>query len=119
MAKDSKFGAAFKSARASGKKEFSFNGKKYNTKTSDDTKKTPVPADKPKASESTGPKTRPRNQAADKNKTVTAKSTEAPAKAAPKKESPMAIETGSKARNQEKARLAARPGTQPRVTKKK
>lgn len=33
MAKNSKFGAAFKAAKASGKKEFSFGGKKYNTKT--------------------------------------------------------------------------------------
>lgn len=32
MAKLSKFGAAFKAARAAGKKEFSFGGKKYNTK---------------------------------------------------------------------------------------
>lgn len=32
MAKLSKFGAAFKAARAAGKKEFEFGGKKYNTK---------------------------------------------------------------------------------------
>jgi hypothetical protein len=32
MAKNSKFGAAFKAAKASGKKEFSFGGKKFNTK---------------------------------------------------------------------------------------
>lgn len=34
-----KFGEAFKAARKSGKKVFTFNGKKYNTKTKDDEKK--------------------------------------------------------------------------------
>ena len=46
----SKFGAAFKAARKSGKKEFSFGGKSYNTKVKgegDEPKKVPTPTAKP------------------------------------------------------------------------
>ena len=46
MAK-SKFSEAFASARKSGKKEFSFGGKKYNTKLKEDGKKTPSKAPTP------------------------------------------------------------------------
>lgn len=51
MAKLSKFGAAFKAARASGKKEFEFGGKKYNTKVKGEgsSKKTPTPSPAPRA----------------------------------------------------------------------
>jgi hypothetical protein len=38
----SAFGDAFKAARAAGKKEFTFNGKKYHTRTADDEKKSKV-----------------------------------------------------------------------------
>lgn len=120
MAKQSKFGSAFKSARSAGKKEFTFNGKKYNTKTRDDLKKTPVPAEKPKSSEPTGPKTRPRNKAADKQKSTATKSTapksQTSASSSSATKRAVAVETGSRARNQEKARQAARSGTQSRVT---
>lgn len=48
----SKFGDAFKAARASGKKTFKFGGKSYTTKTKEEggggSKKTPVPQSKPK-----------------------------------------------------------------------
>jgi len=43
----SKFEQAFAANRKAGKKEFSFGGKKYNTKLKAETKKVPVPADKP------------------------------------------------------------------------
>lgn len=54
----SKFGAAFKAARKAGKKEFSFGGKKFTTKTREEGK-TPTPTPKParaqgKASASVG-----------------------------------------------------------------
>lgn len=51
MAKLSKFGAAFKAARASGKKEFEFGGKKYNTKVKGEgsSKKVPTPSAAPRA----------------------------------------------------------------------
>lgn len=54
MAKLSKFGAAFKAARSSGKKEFEFGGKKYNTKVKGEggggsTKKVPTPSAAPRA----------------------------------------------------------------------
>ena len=51
MAKLSKFGAAFKAARASGKKEFEFGGKKYNTKVKGEgsDKKVPTPSAAPRA----------------------------------------------------------------------
>lgn len=40
----SNFGKAFKAARASGKKEFTFGGKRYHTRTADEEKKTAAPA---------------------------------------------------------------------------
>ena len=52
MTKLSKFGAAFKAARASGKKEFEFGGKKYNTKVKgegESPKKVPTPSAAPRA----------------------------------------------------------------------
>lgn len=52
MAKLSKFGAAFAAARKSGKKEFSFGGKKYNTKVKgegESAKKVPTPSSAPRA----------------------------------------------------------------------
>ncbi len=52
----SKFGEAFKKAKAAGKKVFSFGGKSYNTKeekTVSTPDKGPVPKSKPKAKKST------------------------------------------------------------------
>ncbi len=45
----SKFGEAFKAARKSGKKNFSFGGKSYTTKTKEEAAP-PVPKDRPKKS---------------------------------------------------------------------
>ncbi len=46
----SKFGQAFQAARKAGKKEFSFNGKKYHTKTKEEMapkKQAPIPKQRP------------------------------------------------------------------------
>ena len=55
------FGEAFKAARKAGKTVFSFNGKKYHTKTKDEmvkvTAKVPVPKQRPTAAASTPSKT--------------------------------------------------------------
>lgn len=49
MAKLSKFGAAFAAARKAGKKEFTFGGKRFNTKMAADTpKKAPTPTAAPR-----------------------------------------------------------------------
>ena len=50
----SKFEQAFAANRKAGKKEFSFGGKKYNTKLKEETKKVPIPADKPKSTVDSG-----------------------------------------------------------------
>lgn len=50
MAKNSKFGSAFAAARKAGKKEFTYGGKKYNTRTKEDgkaKKETPKPTPRP------------------------------------------------------------------------
>lgn len=47
MAKNTAFGKAFASARKAGKKNFSFGGKSYTTKTKEESSP-PVPKDRPK-----------------------------------------------------------------------
>lgn len=48
----SQFGSAFKAARKAGKKEFTWNGKRYTTKlASEGTKKTPTPSPRPSTSD--------------------------------------------------------------------
>lgn len=47
------FGAAFKDARASGAKEFEYQGKKYNTKLKEEAKSTPAPSTTTKATSTT------------------------------------------------------------------
>lgn len=54
----SKFGDAFKAARAAGKSEFTFGGKKYNTKMKGEDE-APKPRSKPSMSEAPKPRARP------------------------------------------------------------
>jgi hypothetical protein len=76
MAKNSKFGAAFKAAKAAGKKEFSFGGKKYNTKEAPSAPKNgPTPTPRPASPSEASTAGRQKLAASNKSKAMAAKST--------------------------------------------
>lgn len=75
----SEFGKAFNAARKSGKKVFTFNGKKYNTKLAADTpKKAPIPSAAPRGPKSGKPTKAPPKQSAAGGRATTATKQSAP-----------------------------------------